>query len=153
MSNPELRIEGLDKLLRKLDKMGPGVYKPALAEAGAHIKSVMAAYPPQITGRKQPPKTMRQRLFLIWAIAKGIITIPYRRGGILGKRWTVEFRDGGKTAVVGNNTKGGKFVQGAADQSRFHAAGGWKTDKQVAKEEAGNVKEILARHVREAIKT
>jgi hypothetical protein len=147
-----VKIVGLDKLLRKLDKMGSKVYRPALAEAGAHLKSVLASYPPQVTGRKQPPKTRRQRLFLIWAIREGLITIPYRRTGGLGRRWTVDLRDGGKTAVVGNNAPHVRYMHADGEQSLFHAAGGWKTDKQVAREEAGAVKAILVRHLREAMK-
>ncbi len=147
-----IRVEGLDKLLKKLGKMGPQVYKPALAEAGAHIKSVMASYPAQMTGRKQPPKTLRQRLFLIYAIREGLISVPYRRTGGLGRRWTVEFRDNGLTAVVGNNAPQVRLMHAAGEQSRFHAAGGWKTDKQVVHDEARAVQEILARHVHEALK-
>src|SRR3972149_6930829 len=112
-----VRIEGLDKLLRKLDKLGSGIYRPALAEAGAHIKAGLAPSPPQMTGRPQPPKTERQRRFLMASIRDGSIVIPYRRTGGLGRRWTVEFRDGGKTAVVGNNAPGGIFVQGPDSQS------------------------------------
>jgi hypothetical protein len=147
-----IRVEGLDKLLKKLDKLGSGVYRPALAEAGAYIKNIMASYPPQITGRAQPFKTRRQRAFVMAALREGLITVPYRRTGGLGRRWTVVLRDGGKTAVVSNNAPHARLMHAAGDQAQFHAAGGWKTDKQVAQEEAGAVKAILARHVREAVK-
>lgn len=145
-------IEGLDKVLKKLGRFGPQVYRPAIAEAGSHIKSVLAQYPPRQLGRKQPPKTMRQFLFLVHAIAEGIIDFPYRRGQsptseALGRKWTVELRDEGRTAIVGNNASYAKFVHDPNDQSHFHAEGGWKTTRQVAEQEANDVQRILAAHI------
>lgn len=150
MAENNVRVEGLDKLLRKLERMGPGMYKPAIAEGGAHIKSKLAEYPARRYG-PQPPWTLKQRIFLIASIADGSLQVPYKRSGNLGKRWTVAFRDGGLTAVVGNNAPGAKWVQSAEDQSLYHKETGWKTDKQVAEQEAGAVKEILARYVRKEI--
>lgn len=149
-----IRIEGIDRLLKKLGRMGSAVYKPAIAEAATHIKSVLEVYPPRRYG-KQPFKTARQRAYVMWALNEGLIEIPYRRGlspgsQALGRRWTIEFRDNGKTAIVGNNVRYGPLVQGADTQSRYHQLTGWKTDRQVATEEAPAVKEILARHIREA---
>lgn len=145
-------IEGLDRLLKKLSKLGPQVYKPAIAEGAAHLKSVIATYPPQVLGRKQPPKTMRQRIFLIIAIAEGLIDFPYRRGRspgseALGRRWTIEFRDNGLTGIVGNNASYAWFVHDHAEQSEFHHESGWKTDREVAEQEADEVRNIMAAHI------
>lgn len=145
-------IEGLDKLLKKLGRLGPRVYRPAIAEAGAHIKSAIATYPTRQLGRKQPPKTMRQFIFLVNAFREGLIDFPYRRGQspgseALGRKWTVEFRDEGKTAIVGNNASYARFMHDPDEQSHFHAEGGWKTTRQIAEEEADAVREILGRHI------
>ena len=147
-----VRVEGLDSLLKKLGRLGLAVYKPAIAEGAAHIKNAIATYPPRQLGRKQPPKTMRQRIFLINAINDGTIDFPYRRGRspgseTLGRRWTVEFRDDGKTAIVGNNASYAKFVHDPNEQSAFHKGGGWKTSRQVAEDEAQAVNEIMIRHI------
>lgn len=152
MADESVKIEGLDKLLKKLGKLGPPVYRPAIAEAATHIKNVIARYPPRILGRKQPPKTMRQLLFLIYAIREGIIDFPYRRGQspgseAMGRRWTIVFRDEGKTAVVGNNASYVRLLHDHDDQTEFHKGGGWKTDRQVAEQEAREVRIILARHI------
>lgn len=151
--NVDVRIEGLDRVLKKLGRLGPKVYKPAIAEGAAHIKSVIAEYPPRQLGRKQPPKTMKQRIFLINAIKEGRIEVPYRRGRspgseAMGRRWTIQFRDDGKTAVVGNNASYVERVHDSDKQSAFHKDGGWKTDRQVADGEAQEVKEIMIRHIR-----
>lgn len=150
-----LKIEGIEPLIRKLKRFGPTVYRPALMEGGTHIKSVFADYPPRRFG-KQPPKTMRQRIFLVNAIKEGLIDYPYRRGvspssEALGRRWTVEDRDKGLTVAIGNNASYVRWVHDAELQSEYHKLTGWKTDKQVAEEEAREVKEILARHIRAAI--
>jgi hypothetical protein len=92
-------------------------------------------------------------IFLRHAFEEGLIDSPYRRGRSagsegLGRKWTVEFRDEGKTAVVGNNASYARFVQGQSDQALYHQTTGWTTDKKVAKQEARAVYEILARHIR-----
>lgn len=150
----DIRVEGLDRVLKKLGRLGPAVYRPAIAEGAAHIKSVIAVYPPRQLGRKQPPKTLRQRLFLIWAFATGVLDFPYRRGRspgseALGRRWTIQFRDNGKTAVVGNNASYARYMHDPADQSYFHKEGGWKTSRQVADEEAREVYEIMIKHIQQ----
>jgi len=150
-----VRVEGLDKLLKKLGKMGPGVYKPAIAEGATHIKSVIATYPPA-RHESQPFKTLRQIRYFFYALKNGLIEVPYRRGlspssEALGRKWTVEFRDDGKTAVVGNNTSYGPLVQKDGVQSNYHRITGWKTDKQVAESEAKPLRDIMARHIRKEL--
>lgn len=156
MTEPVVRVEGLDQLLRKLARLGPSVYRPAVAEAATHVKDVIAVYPPQRRG-KQPPKTMKQFIFLTHAIPNGLIDYPYRRGisrtsEALGRRWTIEYRNNGLTAIVGNNASYVRWVHDGEDQSFYHKTTGWKTDKQVVREEAREVKEILARHVQNALR-
>ena len=142
-----VRVEGLDELFSKLNSLGSAVYRPAIAEAATHVKSVIATYPQQKVGRKQPPVSQKQRIFLIIAIREGQIEVPYRRTGGLGQNWNITFRDNGKTAIVGNSTPGGVYVQGHGKQSVFHKGGGWKTNRQVADQESRKVKEILSRHI------
>lgn len=155
MTNATVRVEGLDDLLRKLGKMGPGVYKPAIAEGAAHIKSVIATYPPARHGA-QPFKTVKQMRYFFYALANGLIEVPYKRGispnsEALGRRWTIAFRDDGKTAVIGNNASYAQIVQDDKLQSNYHRVTGWKTDKQVAESEARELREIVARHIRKAL--
>lgn len=127
MARTAVEIRGLEPLLKKLNHLGRAVYKPALLEGGAHIKNVIAVYP-------------RARL-----------GSTYIRTGTLGRTWTVK-SDGDRAVIVGNNTTYGPWVQAARQQTKVHAATGWKTDEQVARDEAGAVKAILARHIREAIR-
>ncbi len=150
-----MRVEGLDELLRKLRRLGKETAQPAIAEGANHIKEVIAVYPPR-SSRPQPPKTFKQRVFLIWAIANRIIDFPYRRGispgsQALGRRWTVEFRDDGLTGVVGNNARYAEVVHDWQKQSHYHQQTGWKTDRDVVEQEARAVFDILNNHYRAAL--
>ena len=155
MPNPAVRVEGLDKLLRKLGKMGPSVFRPAIAEAATHIKSKIAQYP-RVRHGKQPFKTDKSRRYFFFALRNSLIEVPYRRGlspgsEALGRRWTVEFRDDGKTAVIGNNASYARLVQSDDEQTNYHRLTGWPTDKSVAETEAHEVREIIARHISRAL--
>lgn len=147
MIDIKVTVNGLEPLARKLDSMDGSVYRPAVAESATHIKSVISTYPQQKVGRKQPPVSRKQRIFLIMAIREGRISVPHRRTGGLGRMWDILFRDNGKTAIVENPTTGAEFVQGGTSQSAFHRQGGWQTDRQVAKQESSAVQRIFARHI------
>jgi hypothetical protein len=68
----------------------------------------------------------------------------------LGRKWTIKSRDGGMSAVVGNNVSYGIFVQGEK-QAAFHARRGWKTTEQVADKEGPRVREYIAEAIRRAL--
>ena len=54
----------------------------------------------------------------------------YRRTGTLGRRWTyrVTMTLYSATAVLGNNTPYGPYVQSEAEQADVHKGWGWTTD-------------------------
>lgn len=146
-----VQVLGLDELLRKLGGFGLNAVRPAIAEIATHIKSVIATYPPQRPGRKQPFKTDKQRRFFFAALREGRIEVPYRRGQspgseAMGRRWTIQFRDNGLTAIVGNNASYVHVVHDSEEQSHFHQQGGWKTDRQIATQESRNAQRILSKH-------
>lgn len=150
--NVSVRVEGLDALIRKLNSLGPRAIRPAIAEAATHVKGVIATYPPQRTGRRQHLKTARSRRFFFAALRDGRIEVPYRRGlspgsEAMGRRWTIQFRNQGKTAIVSNDASYVSLVHGHTEQSHFHKEGGWKTDRQIADQEAKPVRRIFARHI------
>jgi len=55
----------------------------------------------------------------------------YVRTGTLGRRWTYEVRTTlySATAVLGNNTPYGPYVQSKAMQAQVHEGWGWRTDE------------------------
>lgn len=150
----QIELKGLEKIMDKLE------FLPTF-QAGIHagtlwVKAMIAQYPPRVLGRKQPPKTRKQWAFLRWAIPNKVIDFPYRRGmsggsQALGRKWTTKFEDRGKTGVVGNNVSYGPFVQGDK-QSAFHRAGGWKTTREVAQDEAEKVRAYVLNAIRDHLR-
>ena len=140
-----VRIEGLDRVIRKLDKLEANLFKP-MTKATAHIQEKMADYPPA-SGKPQPFKTDRQRRYFFWALREGLITIPYRRTGTLGRKWTHRVERGGRRGVVGNNTAYGPLVQSGDQQAGYHR-GTWQTDQEVADREAGQVRQFFVDEIR-----
>lgn len=137
-----VRVIGMDRVQARL-KAIDGAYRPALAEAAAHIKRVASTYPP-VRKQRQPFKSDRQRRFFFAALRDGLIKIG-QRTGLLGKLWTVIFRDGGQSAIVGNNAPHGPWVMSTDRQALYHR-GNWKTEREIAQEESGAVRQIFARH-------
>ena len=153
-------IKGLDKLIGKLDSIAKLKTVKAGIKAGAlHIKGKIADYPPRkYVSIKSVGgwKSEKQRRWFFWALRTGQIEVPYRRGVSpmsqdLGGKWTIKERDGGMTAVVGNNVSYGPFVQSAANQSPMMRKIGWKTTEKVADEEGPRVRELIAKAIRKAL--
>jgi len=156
MSDASIKIEGLDRAIRKCEKIGNlDVVKAGLKAAGVHVKGKIAKYPPR-TYVPQPFKTFKQRAWFFAALKSGEIEVPYRRGQSpgsedLGQKWTVKERKGGLQVVVGNNVSYGPYVQGPGEQASFMKARSWKTTDQVAQEETAEVNRIVAAAVNKAL--
>lgn len=161
MADP-LHIEGLEELLAKintLEKMR--MVTGALLAGGAHMKTAMQVYPDakhftraSIYG--QPFQSDRQRKFFFYALAHGIIQVPYRRGSSPGSRnlkqqWTVAATNNGFTVEIGNATSYGPLVQGQGLQSRYAQAVGWQTDQQVLDREAPAVVKYVEDAIQQAV--
>lgn len=140
-----VQIEGLDKVLKKLDtKKYAGPLKAMLLAGGQLIKNAVATYPPE-TEANQPrsPGTVfsikGRRAVNHWYV-RGLGTVTtsgkvYKTSEDLGNSWTLAQRESGRVVEVGNRVSYGPVVQGSR-QAGFHAARGWKTIFQVAKEQA-----------------
>lgn len=151
-----IHVRGLDRLLEKLNKLGRMDYaKKAIKDAGDHVKGKIAEYPPQ-RHHKMRWKSEKQRRWFFAALRRGTITVPYRRGQgrseDLGGSWTVEIKDGGLTAVIGNNVSYGPLVQQEGKQYWMHKATGWKTTSKVLQDETAYVNEQVVKAVRDALK-
>lgn len=155
-----IRIEGLDKLIGKLDRIGKlDVVKAGIKAGALHIKGKIAKYPPRRRIKIQQIggwASDKQRRAFFAKLRSGEIQVPYKRGvspgsETLGRKWTIQARDGGLSAVVGNNVSYGPFVQDRDRQSRMHKMIGWKTTQDVADEEGPKIRDIIAREVAKAL--
>lgn len=132
-----LRIEGMEALLKKIDNLQKlNMVAGALLAGGAHLKSAMQVYPPQVRLTRKSVygrsfQSDRQRKWFFAALREGKLQIPYRRTRNLANRWTVTDSNNGLTVEVGNNTAYGPMMQAQAAQGRYAKASGWQTEQQI----------------------
>lgn len=144
------RMEGYDELLSKLERLGQLKRVGAAVKAGtAHLAGKMKVYPARAHLTRKSVygssfKTDRQRRYFYYALKKGLIQVPYRRGQSPGSRnlkqtWTVTMSNNDLTGEAGTNTLYGPLVQGEGTQTKYHAAAGWKTEERVLQEDGDHV--------------
>ena len=110
MPNVSIKIDGIDKVLRKLGTVrGQDMLAEPMEASLRILQADMQNYPVQRTGS------------------------TYIRTGTLGRRWAIapiERTGNGLHGRVGNNTEYAPFVQSNILQSAVHR-GRWQTDAQV----------------------
>ena len=148
MANAPVQIRVDDRELRafakKLQAAGPLVNKrfvEATTEAASFIWDFLGDYPQRSTHTTMNFVSEKQRRYVMWAIRNGVIQVPYRRTGTLGRRWrSFEQRPhvvmGGIRAVITNNVPYAHWVQDESRQAQYHR-GRWPTVQMV---ERGAVK-------------
>jgi len=147
-----MEIKGLAELQRKLASF-PSVYRrharSAMERSVALLQHDLAEYPAQIRGRKAHFVSDKQRKAFFAMLRAGKITVPYRRTGTLGRRWTTRVTERGSVIEgrVGNNTAYAPLAQGPEGvQSREMAARRWPRVDAVLKKNRG----IIERYFRDA---
>ena len=125
---PEIKIEGMDRLVATLGRLEGARYMRGVLEAGGSmLKNYIAEYPPASEANRPGQRRWYERGYgSRWTRRDGSV------GGsatsqTLGRRWTVSSR--GLTVTVGNNVTYGPFVQGDK-QAAFHERRGWRTEQQ-----------------------
>lgn len=135
MSDAYVRIEGLDELIAAVGRLESlQVLRDTMETAVELVRTQIAIYPPPPSGYRMVWKSEKQRRWFFAALREGRISVPYRRTGTLGRRWTTEVSRQGDDLVgkVGNVTAYGPFVQSVDGQAAIHR-GRWRTDEQVAR--------------------
>lgn len=79
-------------------------------------------------------KSVKQRRYFFFALRKGIIQVPYRRGlspgsQRLGRSWTAKQVDDTSVAI-GTNVSYARMVKDEGQQTRYMKAVGWTTIQQ-----------------------
>lgn len=150
----QIRIEGIEELEAKLGELATiKVLRPPMEESLAHLRNEIATYPPPPSGYRMVWKSEKQRRFFFAALREGLIQVPYRRTGTLGRSWTHKIDVGGSTlikGVLGNNVEYGPWVQGEGQQAAIHV-NRWRTDAQVAKEQESKVVGIFDMAIQKAM--
>lgn len=145
----KVEIDGLKQLQAAFDKAPALAEKhmsAAAKEAGDMILDTegLRKYPPGNQGRPQPPKTPKQRAYLMWAIRTGAIELPYKRGGLKSERYGTQFYVEGERygAVIGNRASYARWLTDDAQQSQYMAALGWRKLFDVATEKIDDIKAV-----------
>ena len=135
-----IRIEGIDELAKRIEKAEQlKGFKEGLRDGAKHIRRVVRLYPRK-SSRRQPFRTAKSRRYFFWALRQGIIQVPYVRTLRLKNAWQIETVNNGLTQIVANvGVSYNALVQGAGAQANYHRFTGWKTEKQVAREETPEV--------------
>lgn len=136
MADAYVRIEGLEALMRAVDELAAmRVVRDTMETAVERVRTQIAVYPPPPSNYRMVWKSERQRRWFFAALRSGQISVPYRRTGTLGRRWTtaVTVSPAEIRGVVGNVTAYGPFVQSQESQANVHQ-GRWRTAERVAQE-------------------
>ncbi len=112
----EVTVGDAMKALDRLDDPGlPGRIAERVADEV--VLPALIRYP-KASGAKQPFVSSKQRKFVMAAIRKGQITVPYRRSGDLGTKWAKQPFNGGMVLqsqvgyseiVIGDKKQGDYF--------------------------------------------
>ena len=146
MAEDLFRLEGMEELLRKVESLAE--LRPvvgALKDGGLYLKGKVAVYPAENRPTRYSVygstfKTDKQRRFFFWALRKGKIEVPYRRGEspgsqTFGRRWTIATENAGLRVIISNNAKYGPLLMDEEQQSRYAARVGWRTVQDISDEE------------------
>jgi hypothetical protein len=148
-----VRLEGDDRLIARINSAAKlRNFRRGVKRATLYLRGEAREYPPSPSGRPQFPtgfNSEKQRKYFFWALRKGEIDVPYRRGQSpnsenLQQRWSVSFRSAGLVGVVGNNASYARLVQGPERQAQYHKRTGWKTTTRILEEERRFVMSILS---------
>jgi hypothetical protein len=139
--------------LRKLEQLQ--ALAPTIKAGGLHAKRYLMKYPARVT-QKVEFKSDKQRRYFFWALKKGIIEVPYRRGQspgseTLGKKWGIKVEHGGLTVRVGNLASYGPLVQDRDRQTAMHRKTGWPTVQDVAEQQGPVIVMMIMKKIRQIL--
>jgi hypothetical protein len=135
-SDLDAKLAGLD-IRTMAQEIGVGV-----AES---TRDLIAQYPTPAR-KKYPFVSAKQRMFVMAAIKRGQITVPFRRSGDLGRSWITEPTATG--AELKNTRSYADLVHDAQQQAQYHK-NTWPTDQSVATqmEQSGEAERVAQKIV------
>jgi len=143
-----MKLEGLDKLERKLGPLRAGKHWKQLLESGGDmLRDYINVYPPLSNANtKQGPggRWYERGYGPRWARKDGSV------GGMktsedLRHSWAVSANS--KRAIVGTNVSYAKAVQSAEHQAPFHAKRGWPTDQEAIDKMRPKILDMVRREI------
>jgi len=149
-----ITIHGIDKLVAKLGRLeSVQLLRLPMHAATKLIYAEAIKYPGQT---KKPFKFVsdKQRRYVIMAIRKGIIQVPYRRrksSGLAGS-WVERVEDHGDSLVgiVGSSISYGPFVMSPDNQAQYHQ-GNWQTTDDIVNTVANPISKLFQKTIDKAL--
>jgi len=150
MTAVTIQIEGIDAVIDKIDSLQRLEQAGQLMLAiGTHVKGKVDKYPASTEANSPREYTTGGRNTWYqrgygpkWARKDGSVG-GRKTSETLGRRWTVQMRDAGRSVVIGNNVSYGPYVQDEENQADFHKRNGWPTIQQVAKDEEPTIRAFV----------
>lgn len=153
-------IKEVQRLLQELAQLKPFI--SGMRRAALYVMGEVAKYPEsKYVSRASVYGTAfvsdKQRRWFFWAVTNGKLTIPYRRGQSQGSErfkssWAIEERSKGLVQAIGSDTSYGPYLMDPEKQSKYMAARGWLTLKQVADNVNDHVLDLLADSLEDALR-
>lgn len=124
----QYEFQGYNRVRNSLRKLASEWRETTDGTVGGWTKDQRAGmkgygYPPQ-RNAPQPFKTERQRRWFFWALANGVITVPYQRTGRLANSWRAR-RQGWSDWILENSQAYAALVVGRDKQARYHEGHWW----------------------------
>ena len=147
-----VNVEGLDKLVKKINKLQPpqsnAIKRAAMDKSVKLVRADVAQYPPA-TVANSPANgySWYQRGFG----TRTTTGLGYQTSETLGRRWTDTIEDNGNRGVVGNNASYAIYVQDEDNQAGFHAVRGWPTVQKVIRDRSVDILDFFADEYREVL--
>ena len=148
----EINDGAVTKLFNRLDHSAVmRTLRPPMEASLLSLHDDLTDYPSKSTGKVRF-KSAKQRRYFFWALANGVITVPYARSGKLGQSWNTKIDEtgGGMYGKIGTNMSYAKWVQNAESQARIHQ-GNWLTDEQAFSKRRGEIVQRFRIAIRAAL--
>ena len=138
----EVTVQGLNKLARKIEKLGGKRATTAKVNAMQrtvnHLRDVVAKYPPS-TQANSPPGVSGYSWYQRGFGTKTVTGLAYATSETLGRRWTDKVFPSGNQGEIGNNASYAVYVQDREQQATFHKQRGWVTVQDAVESESETI--------------
>jgi hypothetical protein len=125
-----IQVEGIDRVVSKFGRLATFTnLRPAMSDSLNKVWNEVAKYPPPPASSAFPGfKSEKQRRFFFAALRDGLIQVPYRRTGTLGRSWTtrIDVTVNSIEGRIGTNIIYAPWVQDKGQQAMIHQ-GRWQT--------------------------
>lgn len=138
MAELTITLDGWEELVAAIGRIAAiEAMRPAMGDSLDKVWGDLARYPePPTPGTFAGFKSEKQRRWFFAALREGLIEVPYRRTGMLGRSWTMRIDStvDGIEGRVGTNIVYAPWVQDKDRQAAIHQ-GRWQTAQDVLERE------------------